>query len=147
MGSARVTIAMGAVAGTVVVSVHGRLDHASAGHLESVLTDLINSQERAALVVDLHDAHGCDRAALSALARVAQLARGGGGTLALRGPGDSISPALEAAGLASLISDDRPHRPRAGITEPVRDDGNQDSRRGVHPAGGAQYWRHRPGQL
>lgn len=56
--SARFTIAIGRALGAVVVTVHGELDLPGAGHLESVLTDLINSQDQVNLVVDLHDARG-----------------------------------------------------------------------------------------
>lgn len=113
---------------------HGDLDPPGAAHLESVLTDLINSQDEVSLIVDLHDAREADGDGLSVFATAAGLAEARGGTLVLSSPPEAIQTALEAAGVAQLIRRSRDGRKlRAGS-------GSEANGRGAHPAGGGVSW-------
>lgn len=94
-GSAPSRIEIGRHQGTVVVTVHGEFDLATAAQLRSMLADLIDGQGNLSLTVDLHDAtvSPTDADDLSVFADAARRAHRRGGAMTLMGP----PPLLHAA--------------------------------------------------
>jgi anti-anti-sigma factor len=92
---------------TVVVTVHGGLDHPRAANLGHILADLIDGQGNLSLVVDLRDATAAGAAWVSVLAEASERARRRGGAITLSKPPADLDQALHDGGLDYLV--DAPH--------------------------------------
>lgn len=103
--AARVGIVIGRYQRTVVVTVHGELDHPGAAHLGHVLADLIDGQGNLSLLVDLHDATttATDVKWVSVFAEAAERARRRGGAITLSKPPALVHHALRDGGLGHLV--------------------------------------------
>lgn len=97
------SVAVSRALGTVVVSVHGRLDTANAPALHRLLEDLIDGQGNLALVVNAGDMAVGGAAPLAVLAEAVGSAASRGGVLLIADPPPSTLAVLEAAGLGSVI--------------------------------------------
>jgi anti-anti-sigma factor len=92
---------------TVVVTVHGTLDHPRAADLGPILADLIDGQGNLWLIVDLRDATAAGAAWVSVLAEASERARRRGGAIRLSKPPALLNQALQDGGLDHLV--DAPH--------------------------------------
>jgi anti-anti-sigma factor len=101
--SARSGIVIGRYQRTVVVTVHGDLDHARAAHLGEVLADLIDGQGNLSLLVDLHDATAVDAERLSVFAEAAERVHSHGGAITLSKPPALLLEALRERDLGHLV--------------------------------------------
>lgn len=97
-------IVVGRALGTVIVTVHGRIDLIPAAALTAVLDDLIDGQGNLAIVVDLRDVPWIDGAGVHVLASAAERIEVRGGELRLGGPSGVLADALSFAGLGRLVS-------------------------------------------
>lgn len=89
---------------TVVVVLDGDLDLARAAQLGAALADLIDGQGNIRVVVDLQRVDRVDPAALGTLAAAAMVAQLRGCHLAVRGASEDLLDALDAAGLAGMVT-------------------------------------------
>jgi anti-anti-sigma factor len=96
-------IVIGRYQATVVVTVHGELDHPRAAHLGHVLADLIDGQGNLSLLVDLHDANAADARHLAVFAVAAERVLRHGGSIALSKSPDALREALRQNGLGHLV--------------------------------------------
>ncbi|MGH9156921.1 MAG: STAS domain-containing protein [Acidimicrobiales bacterium] len=141
--SARFSIAISRALGTVVVTVHGDLDVPGAGHLSSVLADLIDGQGNLAVMIDLHDASAVDASGVSVLASAAERARRRGGNLSLCDPAEVLYQALQLRGLGALVRTTRhdgQRRPPSAASGAARPRGWAS-----HPATGSNSHTHQKG--
>lgn len=99
----RSNIVIGRYLGTVVVTVHGDLDAPRAGHLGTILADLIDGQGNLSVTVDLHDATSTDPDALSVFTEAAERARRRGGTMTLSDAPPPLHQALQLRGLDEFL--------------------------------------------
>jgi anti-anti-sigma factor len=99
----RSSIVVGRYLGTVVVTVHGELDLTRAGHLGTILADLIDGQGNLSIVVDLQDATATDADSLWVFTEAAERARRRGATMRLNQPPAPLYEALELRGLAEFL--------------------------------------------
>lgn len=97
------SIVIGRQLGTVVVTVHGDLDVARAGHLGNILADIIDGQGNLSVVVDLHDATTSDADSLLVFTEAAERARRRGGTVLLNEPHPTLDEALQLRGLDHFV--------------------------------------------
>lgn len=97
-------IVVGRFLGTVVVTVHGKVDLIKAAALAGVLDDLIDGQGNLAMVVDLRDVSWIDGAGMHVLASAMERIETRGGELRLGGPSAAMADALVVSGLGRLIS-------------------------------------------
>jgi len=88
---------------TVIVTVHGDLDHPRAAHLGLVLADLIDGQGNLSLLVDLHDATAADAERVSVFAEAAERVHRRGGAMTLSKPPALLHEALGDRGLGHLV--------------------------------------------
>jgi anti-anti-sigma factor len=100
---ARSGIVIGRYQRTVVVTVHGELDHPRAAQLNYVLADLIDGQGNLSLLVDLHDATTADAERVSVFAEAAERLRRRGGAMTLSKPPVLLHEALRDGGLGHLV--------------------------------------------
>jgi anti-sigma B factor antagonist len=126
----------------VVVTLHGNLDVVTSLNLAAVLRDLIDGQGNLAVVVDLRDVHGLDRAGIDVLAAAAGRIASRGGELRLGGPTGVVFDVLALAGLGRLVNvpfeqTRRPWGPDRGDATSVR---RADI--SAHPAGTARRGGH-----
>jgi anti-anti-sigma factor len=99
----RSSIVVGRYLGTVVVTVHGELDLSRAGHLGTILADLIDGQGNLSIVVDLQDATATDADSLWVFTEAAERARRRGATMRLNEPPAPLYQALQLRGLAEFL--------------------------------------------
>jgi|GEM_PF-1777642 anti-anti-sigma factor len=99
----RSNIVVGRYLGTVVVTVHGELDLTRAGHLGTILADLIDGQGNLSIVVDLQDATATDADSLWVFTEAAERARRRGATIRLNEPPTPLYKELELRGLAAFL--------------------------------------------
>ncbi len=99
------SLAVGRVLGTVVVTLRGELDLQSYGPLDAMFRDLIEDQGNRVVVVDLPDVRVADRAALGVFAGAVTSARRRGSALILRDPAGEVCQALQQMGLAAQVSE------------------------------------------
>ncbi|HEX2047118.1 MAG TPA: STAS domain-containing protein [Acidimicrobiales bacterium] len=97
------SIVIGRRLGTVVVTVHGELDMARAGHLGNILADLIDGQGNLSVVVDLHEATTTEPDSLLVFIDAAERARRRGGTVLLNEPHPTLGDALQLRGLDHFV--------------------------------------------
>ena len=97
------SIVIGRQLGTVVVTVHGDLDVARAGHLGNILADIIDGQGNLSVVVDLRDATTSDPDSLLVFTEAAERARRRGGTVLLNEPHPTLGEALQLRGLDHFV--------------------------------------------
>jgi anti-anti-sigma regulatory factor len=134
-GTARARSRSGIVIGryqaTVVVTVHGDIDHPRAAHLGHVLADLIDGQGNLSLLVDLHDA-GADASHVSVFADADERARLRGGSIVLSKPPAPLQEALRRQGLGHLVE---PPFSYGAECAPAGEGPSRQERR-AHPAAG-----------
>lgn len=130
---AGVRIVIGRYQRTVVVTVHGELDHPGAAHLGHVLADLIDGQGNLSLLVDLHDATAtaADVKWLSVFAEAAERARRRGATITLSKPPALVDHALRDGGLGHIGTLVDGHGAELG----PESNGSAPRERRAHPAG------------
>lgn len=123
-------IVIGRYQATVVVTVHGDLDHPRTAHLGHVLADLIDGQGNLSLLVDLGDATAADARQMSVFADADKRARQHGGSITLSKPPAPLHEALRQQGLFHLVEPLPPQRAPAAEASPQRE-------RKAHPTGGS----------
>jgi anti-anti-sigma factor len=99
----RSALVIGRYQETVVVTVHGELEHPRTAHLGHVLADLIDGQGNMSLVVDLHDATAADARQMLVLADADQRARQRGGSITLSKPSAALHQVLRQQGLGHVV--------------------------------------------
>ena len=129
----RSAIVIGRYQETVVVTVHGELDHPRAAHLGHVLADLIDGQGNLSLLVDLHDATAADARQMSVFADADERARRHGGSITLSKPPAALHEALRQQGLGHLVE---PLAPPGAGRAPAAEGSSRRERR-AHPTGGS----------
>ena len=129
----RSAIVIGRYQETVVVTVHGELDHPRTAHLGHVLADLIDGQGNLSLLVDLHDATATAVRQMSVFADAEQRARRHGGSITLSKPPAALHDALRQQGLGHLVDSLPP--PGAGCA-PAEEASSRRERR-AHPTDGS----------
>jgi anti-anti-sigma factor len=87
--------------GTVVVSVAGEIDLATAPQLSECLREVCGR-----VTVDLTKVTFLDSSGMAVFAGAYGRAKNNGGSFALRNPGDAVRRALETTGLGELIASD-----------------------------------------
>jgi anti-sigma B factor antagonist len=104
----------------VIVEVHGELDLATAGHLETALVDLIDDQGCCSIVLDLHGLDFIGSKGLSLLLKAQQHAQSKQSKITLARPSPAARRTIEMCGLLSTFD--------------IRDrDGAAASHDGPHP--------------
>jgi anti-anti-sigma factor len=88
--------------GTVVVTIHGRLDRTASRQLDGVLTDLIDGQGNLDVVADLWDVKAIEGDSLAVFESAVAGARSRGGRLRLARPPLGVRQLLESMGLTTL---------------------------------------------
>lgn len=96
-------LAVSRALGTVVVTVHGNLDHSASSRLGRVLADVIHGQGNLTVVIDLRDLDEVGPAGLGVLVDAARGVEDRGGRLRFSGPGPGITDDLRSAGLAGHV--------------------------------------------
>jgi anti-anti-sigma factor len=94
------TIAVGRAIGTVVVTVRGEIGEHDAAHLNAVLDDILEENEKPEVVVDLRRLHQASGSAVAALAAAAALAAERGIAFRLSESTPQVRRSLESAGLS-----------------------------------------------
>lgn len=97
------TIAVARSAGTVVVTIRGRIDAQASEHLGGILADLIDGQGNMSVVVDLCEATATDPDCLWMLTEAAERAHRRGATMRLDAAPAEITSALELRGLDVFV--------------------------------------------
>lgn len=100
---ARASIVVSRNRGTVVVTVHGKLDLPRAGDLGAMLADLIDGQGNLSVVVDLHDATASEADCLWVFTEAAERARRHGGMIKVTEPPPPLYSALQLRGLDNFV--------------------------------------------
>lgn len=126
-------IVIGRYQATVVVTVHGDLDHPRTAHLGHVLADLIDGQGNLSLLVDLRDATAADARQMSVFADADKRARQHGGSITLSKPPAPLHEALRQQGLFHLVE---PLPPQGAQRAPAAEASSQRERK-AHPTGGS----------
>jgi anti-anti-sigma factor len=101
--TSRLTVGIGRVLGTVVVTLRGSLDREDGRRLRAALKDLIEHQGNRDVVVDLHELRTLDLMGLRVLGVAAGWAGRRGASFRLADPSFAVGGALRSAGLAELI--------------------------------------------
>jgi anti-sigma B factor antagonist len=87
----------------VIVEVHGELDLATAGHLETALVDLIDDQGCCSIVLDLHGLDFIGSKGLSLLLKAQQHAQSKQSKISLARPSPAARRTIEMCGLLSTF--------------------------------------------
>jgi anti-anti-sigma factor len=101
--SAHLTIAAGRTPGSVVISVHGRLDIAAVASLDEALRRTSDGRDAPIIRIDLQHVRGVDAAGVAELATVAEQVDQAGTQLTLCNPSELLCEALERQGLTGRI--------------------------------------------
>jgi anti-anti-sigma factor len=117
---------------TVIVTVHGGLDHPRAADLGHILSDLIDGQGNLSLVVDLSDAADAGAAWVSVFAEASERARRRGGAITLSKPPALLNQALHDGGLDHLVVAAAPSAGPPRPERPERERRAADSSEGTH---------------
>lgn len=135
------SVAVGRYLGTVIVTIHGDLDHSASGGLAWVLRDLIDGQGNLAVVVDLRDVCQIDGPGVEILGSAAARIAVRGGELRLGGPTGDVGDSLALAGLARLISIPFEQAYRPWLLGRQRASALRQATINAHPAGLDRYHR------
>ena len=101
--SAHLTIAAGRTPGSVVITVHGRLDIAAAASVGEAVARTLNGGDAPIIRLDLQQVRGVDAAGVAALATVAERVDRAGTQLTLCNPSELLCEALERQGLTGRV--------------------------------------------
>jgi anti-anti-sigma factor len=118
-----VSIARGAVSGSVVLNLHGTLDEETDVHLQQVCSDILEDRDIVAITANLYGVEGVDITAISLLAAGAAKRHI---QLTLIDPSELLAQVLDEAhltGLIRMLQQDR--RPVWQVSDRVRREGRR----------------------
>lgn len=99
----RAGVSISRAQGTVVLTLRGVVDVATAGWLEHLLEDLVEGQGNGTVTVDLCRVAAVDESVLALLVWASRRAGRRGGRVVLRDPPAAVLVALDRAGLAGAL--------------------------------------------